>query len=96
MRLTSKQYFYRDLATPVVALHNGTSNVPMGFDSFPVDLPDFQRSKILKTESQDVVAFESPDLLFRPVRVTWRKGDLWPVNIDSPSGQSLLIKQDKI
>lgn len=47
MRLISKEYHYRDRG-PVLVELNVEQNVPMGFDPFPVELPDFERSKVLQ------------------------------------------------
>ncbi len=42
------------------------------------------------------VAFETPDLYSRPMRVLWQRGDLWPAEVETASGYSVLIRQDKI
>jgi hypothetical protein len=46
-------------------------------------------------DAKQLISVESPDLFFRPVRVSWQRGDLWPSYVETPSGFSLLIVQEK-
>lgn len=45
-KLVSKEYFFHGLDQPVTANLEGRTNAPMGFESFPVELPNFERAKI--------------------------------------------------
>ncbi|MBI3557976.1 MAG: hypothetical protein HY074_17065 [Deltaproteobacteria bacterium] len=79
-----------------------TGNLRLGFDSFPVELPDLGRAKLLSgndaavSAQQQTIAFESPDLFSRTVRVSWKHGDLWPSEVETMSGSSKLVSQEKI
>ncbi|MEW6057671.1 MAG: hypothetical protein AB1540_13760 [Bdellovibrionota bacterium] len=91
--IVSKQYFYRDQTNPVVASLGTEDNVPIGFDPFPVELPNFQEATV-SVASNESFEMKSPDLFKRTVKVLWRKGDLWPTQIESPSGRYTLVKQE--
>lgn len=111
-----KDYFYSDRAAPITAEYTSDHGVPMGFDSFPVELPDFGHSRELEVSltgpasglpktltalipqgltGANTVRFESPDLLARRIRTTWRRGDLWPTIVESPAGTAVLVHQEK-
>lgn len=100
LKLVSKEYDYPDLGQPVIAEYEGDRNSPVGFDTYPVDLPNFASIKkmnpISSFEAEKTIRFEAQDLLARPVKVTWQRGDLWPTHTESRSGLSALVWQDKV
>ena len=59
----------------------------------PRSLAHLPRHQLVAGQS---IAFESPDLFARPVRVVWQRGDLWPTEIESASGYSVLVRQEKL
>ncbi|MBI3543306.1 MAG: hypothetical protein HY075_08560 [Deltaproteobacteria bacterium] len=99
LRLSAKEYHYRDLEQPVLAELSSDRNFPMGFDSFPVELPDFEKASAVAKLGLDGVStleLRSKDLFARPLLVSWRSGDLWPTRVESHAGVSTLVRQQKI
>lgn len=101
LKLVSKQYFYRGREEPISAEFSGDRNLPMGFDAFPIELPDFEGSRLLspsrlaEAAPGDSIWFECHDLFMRKVRVQWKRGELWPRQIKSHNGQARLILMEK-
>lgn len=100
----AKELFYRDGRAPTTIALNAAGNVPMGFDAYPVDLPDLasregqplrevpdelkERPGLTSARALD---FRVNDLFARPVRLIWTEGEVWPVYVQSPAGTAILV-----
>jgi hypothetical protein len=96
MRVVGKKYFYPELNAAVPSEFEAFQSLPMGFNSFPIELPDFRQTRALQNvnASEGMLWFESHDIFARSVRVAWKKGDLWPTYVQNPSGISALVSQE--
>lgn len=93
LTVLSKRYEHAESGAVVSLALNGNRNVPMGFDVFPVDLPDFTTADRVTMTSGDL-RFECLDMLSRKLRFQWKRGDMWPTRIDAPSGVMTLVSQE--
>ncbi len=99
-----KELHYGDGRGVRVIELGGDANVALGFERFPVDLPDLGamaaepvrelpqalRPYLEATHGQ-ILDFRFDDLFARPVRALWADGDVWPLYFESSAFTAILI-----
>jgi len=67
-QLISKKYFYPELSAPVVVESSASVFPPGGFDFYPLDLPDFEKNKLIS----------GYDIFARKIEYEWKNAEPWP------------------
>ncbi|MBY0472153.1 hypothetical protein K2X30_13380 [bacterium] len=101
--IIQKNVYYKDGRPPVAFLGGNESNLSLGFDGYPLVLPDLKSidGKPITEAPRDLpngarlnatrgLDFRFHDAYAREIRVIWEDGAPWPAYVKTPAGVAIV------